>query len=153
MKKPTRKVRSSGRIKAGIKCPACGDVIFSLYRHDFRRCQCGKVFIDGGDDYMRAGAEPPILIDTIQTVYRPQKEAERLMSPAVRDRIPMAPPPKSYSTDVKKFQLLINWKKWHVPSISGPFPKTGKFIGAIYRWSIAIGPLELRRWEDGKGRK
>jgi hypothetical protein len=27
----------------------------SKHRHDFVRCTCGKSFLDGGDDYFRAG--------------------------------------------------------------------------------------------------
>jgi hypothetical protein len=27
----------------------------SKHRHDFVRCKCGESFLDGGDDYFRAG--------------------------------------------------------------------------------------------------
>ncbi len=33
----------------------CLDIIESKHRHDFVRCECGKSFIDGGDDYLRGG--------------------------------------------------------------------------------------------------
>lgn len=36
-------------------CLLCGDVIQSLYRHDFKRCSCENIFIDGGEDYFRFG--------------------------------------------------------------------------------------------------
>lgn len=36
-----------------IKCKACGDVIESKHRHDFRTCKCGEVSVDGGNDYQR----------------------------------------------------------------------------------------------------
>jgi hypothetical protein len=26
-----------------------------MHRHDFVRCECGKSFVDGGEDYFRAG--------------------------------------------------------------------------------------------------
>lgn len=39
-----------------IQCLECGDVIESLYRHDFRKCDCGACFLDGGDVYLRYGA-------------------------------------------------------------------------------------------------
>lgn len=39
-------------------CAACGDVIVSKHRHDFVKCKCGKTFVDGGDDYFRAGGMP-----------------------------------------------------------------------------------------------
>ena len=38
-----------------IKCNACGDVIESTYRHDFKSCFCGRVSVDGGLDYLRRG--------------------------------------------------------------------------------------------------
>ena len=36
-----------------IQCQNCKDIIFSRARHDFRSCNCGKVSIDGGFDYIR----------------------------------------------------------------------------------------------------
>ena len=36
-------------------CILCDDVIESKHRHDFVVCKCGKSFLDGGDDYTRAG--------------------------------------------------------------------------------------------------
>ena len=49
--------RSSLSSKAGpkLKCNRCGDVIQSLFRHDFVQCKCGTCFIDGGSDYTRIG--------------------------------------------------------------------------------------------------
>ena len=37
------------------QCLECLDIIESKHRHDFVKCQCGKSFIDGGDDYLRGG--------------------------------------------------------------------------------------------------
>lgn len=42
-------------IKNRIKCRTCGDIIESVYRHDFRSCSCGRVAVDGGHDYLRRG--------------------------------------------------------------------------------------------------
>ncbi len=36
-----------------LKCKKCGDIIQSVYRHDYRRCKCGAIAIDGGSDYCR----------------------------------------------------------------------------------------------------
>ena len=36
-----------------IKCKHCGDVLTSETRNDFKMCSCGKVGIDGGEDYLR----------------------------------------------------------------------------------------------------
>jgi hypothetical protein len=38
-----------------IKCKKCGDVIESMYRHDFKFCKCGFCSVDGGQDYLRRG--------------------------------------------------------------------------------------------------
>jgi len=38
-----------------IRCKICNDIIESLYRHDFVRCSCKAIFIDGGTDYIRIG--------------------------------------------------------------------------------------------------
>lgn len=35
-----------------IQCDWCGDVITSYTVHDFKFCKCGKVFVDGGTDYL-----------------------------------------------------------------------------------------------------
>lgn len=31
-------------------------MIESKWTHDFRRCKCGEIFVDGGGDYLRCGA-------------------------------------------------------------------------------------------------
>ncbi|MGH2569531.1 MAG: DUF7695 domain-containing protein [Bacteroidota bacterium] len=44
-------------IKNAAKCLKCGDVIESKSRHDFRSCTCGAIFVDGGHEYLRRGAD------------------------------------------------------------------------------------------------
>ena len=41
-----------------LRCLRCKDVIESKFRHDFRRCKCGAIFIDGGEEYTRYGGYP-----------------------------------------------------------------------------------------------
>ena len=36
-----------------IKCKNCGDIIESKDLHDFKRCSCGKVAVDGGKEYFK----------------------------------------------------------------------------------------------------
>lgn len=44
------------RIKRNaIRCKNCGDEIESKNRHDFVWCECGRVYVDGGLDYLRRG--------------------------------------------------------------------------------------------------
>lgn len=37
------------------QCRACGDIIESKHVHDFVVCKCGKIFTDGGKEYIRRG--------------------------------------------------------------------------------------------------
>jgi len=45
--------------KNKAKCALCGDIIESKSRHDFVSCSCGNIFVDGGNDYWRAGEGKP----------------------------------------------------------------------------------------------
>ena len=42
-------------IRNAIKCNHCGDIIESTHVHDFKKCKCGRVFVDGGHEYCRRG--------------------------------------------------------------------------------------------------
>lgn len=45
---------NKGKVRVtGIKCPACGDVIWSRHRHDYRSCSCGYCAVDGGREYTK----------------------------------------------------------------------------------------------------
>lgn len=39
------------------RCKLCGDIVQSMYRHDWKSCKCGEIFIDGGSAYTRLGAK------------------------------------------------------------------------------------------------
>lgn len=58
-----------------VRCKKCNDIIESKHSHDFKRCQCGQIFIDGGRDYQRYGwginhsEEKPELDDYIDFSY------------------------------------------------------------------------------------
>ena len=43
-------------IRNAARCNHCGDIIESKYRHDFKACSCGRIFVDGGHCYLRWGA-------------------------------------------------------------------------------------------------
>lgn len=43
-------------IKNRCQCRFCEDIIESTYRHHFVQCKCGRIFTDGGTDYIRRGA-------------------------------------------------------------------------------------------------
>lgn len=37
------------------RCLKCGDEIYSGSVHDYSGCGCGEIFVDGGQEYFRAG--------------------------------------------------------------------------------------------------
>lgn len=36
-----------------IQCLICGDIIESKHTHDFKRCSCKSIAIDGGREYLK----------------------------------------------------------------------------------------------------
>lgn len=40
-------------LKNVAMCRKCGDIIESKHVHDFVRCKCGAIAVDGGKDYLR----------------------------------------------------------------------------------------------------
>ena len=54
------------RHQKGMYCPDCEEVIYSVNRHDYRKCKCGKCMVDGGRDYFRTNmAGVPVTIDLL----------------------------------------------------------------------------------------
>lgn len=51
-------------IRNSAKCLDCGDEIESKYRHDFRSCSCGNIYVDGGKSYLRRGYKNGNWMDT-----------------------------------------------------------------------------------------
>lgn len=49
--------------KNAIRCKHCGETIESRHRHDFVRCRCGRVAVDGGLDYIRRIGNPEDMED------------------------------------------------------------------------------------------
>lgn len=45
------------RYQNGLYCPDCKEVIYSVYRHDYRKCKCDRCMVDGGKDYFRTNME------------------------------------------------------------------------------------------------
>lgn len=40
-------------IKNAIQCKLCGEIIESVYTHDYVECKCGACAVDGGHEYLR----------------------------------------------------------------------------------------------------
>lgn len=45
------------RYRIAIYCTDCNELIYSVYRHDFNECSCGRAFADGGQYYSRVGGD------------------------------------------------------------------------------------------------
>lgn len=45
-------------IRNAARCTRCDEVVESKHRHDFQRCSCGAVAVDGGLDYLKRCGEP-----------------------------------------------------------------------------------------------
>ena len=50
-------------VRNSAQCRVCKQVLVSRHRHDFVSCKCGAIFIDGGNEYFRAGGSLENLID------------------------------------------------------------------------------------------
>jgi len=45
-------------IRSIARCKICDDIIESKFTHDYIRCKCGAIFLDGGKEYQRYGWLP-----------------------------------------------------------------------------------------------
>lgn len=39
------------------QCRLCGDILESTYTHDYKRCGCGEIAVDGGKSYRKRSAK------------------------------------------------------------------------------------------------
>ena len=46
-----------------VRCLKCEDTPFSAHVHDFVRCKCGAVAVDGGQEYLRRVGNPSDMED------------------------------------------------------------------------------------------
>jgi hypothetical protein len=58
------------------RCRKCSDIIESVYRHDFKFCKCGNMFVDGGKDYLRRGAQDPGDIEDMSEIVEITEPSE-----------------------------------------------------------------------------
>lgn len=49
-------------------CRKCNTRVESKYTHDFQRCRCGAIFVDGGTEYIRRGGNPEDFLE-IEEAY------------------------------------------------------------------------------------
>lgn len=46
------------------ECLMCEEHILSIHKHDFKTCTCGRLYVDGGIDYLRRGGDPKFYRET-----------------------------------------------------------------------------------------
>lgn len=65
-------------IKNAARCRKCLSYIESKHRHDFVRCECGSIFVDGGLDYERFGWPGGDINDWVEDLseYSPENGQE-----------------------------------------------------------------------------
>jgi len=82
-----------------IQCKKCKDIIKSNHRHDYVRCKCGAISIDGGFDYCRLGFQDSSQLKELyyedeagNKQYRAKEEVKKDRSPTnesiKEDKIP-----------------------------------------------------------------
>ena len=81
-------------VRNAIKCKHCGEVIESRHAHDFKTCKCGRVFVDGGRDYIRHGGnnedyeDLSIVRSAIAAKLEQQAKCEMIETGTVKTRCP-----------------------------------------------------------------
>jgi tRNA(Ile2) C34 agmatinyltransferase TiaS len=56
------------------QCKLCGDIIESKSRHDYVRCGCGEIAVDGGTEYRKRSAKDLSNIIELSEVYQEEVE-------------------------------------------------------------------------------
>lgn len=51
-------------VRNSARCGECDTEIVSAHRHDFVKCPCGNLFVDGGNSYRRRGFLTDNWVDT-----------------------------------------------------------------------------------------
>jgi tRNA(Ile2) C34 agmatinyltransferase TiaS len=58
------------------QCKLCGDVIESTHGHDYVRCGCGEIAVDGGKQYLRRTAKDLSNIIELSETYEEEYESQ-----------------------------------------------------------------------------
>lgn len=64
-------------IRNMARCKSCGDTIESKHRHDWVSCSCGKIFVDGGKEYLRRGFDSYDDFEELSVFDRPVNGQEK----------------------------------------------------------------------------
>ena len=62
------------------KCKKCESIIESFHRHDYVKCTCGSIAVDGGQDYFKCVAD-----DWVNFIRIDDNDKE--IMPTIKDKI------------------------------------------------------------------
>lgn len=65
----------SNIISNKARCRNCNTIVESEHRHHLAFCPCGKIFVDGGKEYLRRGGEIH-LIEEMSEFQKPSHTTE-----------------------------------------------------------------------------
>lgn len=68
-------------LRNAAKCLECGVVVESKHRHDWVKCDCGNLFVDGGKVYIRRGAADPSKVQDL-SLFSEVEQDEKVNTPA-----------------------------------------------------------------------
>jgi tRNA(Ile2) C34 agmatinyltransferase TiaS len=57
------------------QCRLCGDILTSTSNHDYQRCTCGEIAVDGGQSYIKRSAKDLNNIIELSETYDEAYEA------------------------------------------------------------------------------
>jgi hypothetical protein len=119
------------------KCKKCGDELVSTHRHDFVRCTCGALCVDGGKEYLKRSYADPANVEE-QSEYRQLTKLELIAKITYyheNDR--------QYGGDRQHGDGTPSYSHWHQQAIKGEallqewYPDTG--VTDLLNQPIAIG--------------
>lgn len=61
-------------IRNRAQCLICGQIIESMYTHDFVTCKCGALSVDGGHSYIRRAFIRPEDFEELSELEKEDKE-------------------------------------------------------------------------------
>lgn len=99
-------------IRNAAKCETCGDVVESNHRHDYRKCGCGSIAVDGGLAYIRRTFNGPY---TNECVWERMAEAEVIRKIEYYENMDKQYGPNTWVNSVLAGKRLL--KEWYDKSL------------------------------------
>lgn len=123
----------------GILCLACGAVMVSWYRHDYKTCGCeNNTMVDGGSDYTRYGGKNMDLVQTVNVESDEYSEALGRIELSEKELNACLPGKKDIFRAFSYFPL----NKTRVVIIGqDPYPTPGHANGLAFSVSRGIKPF------------